>query len=594
MPQGDKRADYGYGAPLPPELDPRRGRRSAGRTGKLSVSELQTRNSDVSGRGRHRANRSPPPPPPATWVQPSPPRRSDRHAARRHGSEGNEPTWGGTGTSWPPAGPCRAQLAGGGTFRRGALLGSRIVIALLSIAALIGSGVAWATYRQFTQGIQHGLALPKVAKGKKDIDGKDQNILLLGNDSIAGATPAEVAALGTTADRNDSATDTMMILHVPADGSRATIISFPRDSWVAIPGHGEAKINAAYVDGFNDAESQGKHDLLTKQSAGIYLAAQTLTQLTGLHIDHYVQVNLLGFYEISEAIGGVDLCLNKAQNASTEGDPSHPNGYSGINLKQGWNRNVKGKQALAFVRQRHGLPRGDIDRIARQQYFLSAVFHKAVSGGTLLNVFKLRSLLNAVKKSLITDPSLNILQFIQQFSKIAGGNLTFGTPPWSFGTVDGSDVVLVNPAAVKDYVDKLVGAPVDKKLATARTIAPTQVSVTVLNQSNQDHVATNNAAVLGQAGFLATVGNTDQHTDQTVIDYPNGMQSQAKTLAKYVPNAQLVQSSTVSTVTLVLGSDGVSARAKPATPTKKTAKPKPSPHPSGVTDAAQNSKSCIN
>ena len=147
-----------------------------------------------------------------------------------------------------------------------------------------------------------------------------------------------------------------MILHVPADGSKATIVSFPRDSWVSIPGHGKDKINAAYVDGFNDAGKQGVKDLLSKQSAGILLAAQTITNLTGLHIDHYVQINLLGFYDISEAIGGVDLCLNEAQNVSTEGDPSHPNGYSGINLKKGWNRNVKGKQALAFVRQRHGFP----------------------------------------------------------------------------------------------------------------------------------------------------------------------------------------------------------------------------------------------
>ena len=470
------------------------------------------------------------------------------------------------------------------------------MIALLSVAALIGSGIAWATYRQFTQGIQHGVALPKVAKGKKDIDGKDQNILLLGNDSIAGATPAEVAALGTTTDRNDSATDTMMILHVPADGSKATIISFPRDSWVAIPGHSKDKINAAYIDGFNDAASQGVKDLLSKQSAGITLAAQTLTNLTGLHIDHYVQINLLGFYEISESIGGVNLCLNEAQNASTEGDPSHPNGYSGINLKKGWNKDVKGKQALAFVRQRHGFPDGlgDIDRIKRQQYFLSAVFHKATSGSALLNPFTLRNMLKAVRKSLITDPNLNILEFVQQFSKIAGGSISFGTVPWKFGkSPGGSDIVVVDPAAVKEFVDKLVGVPVDKKLAEARTVAPTEVSVVVLNESNQDKVATKNAGVLGQAGFLASVGNTDQHTDQTVIDYPDGMQSQAKTLAKYVPGALLEQSKTVTKVTLILGSDGASARSKAAAPSRTASKPKPTPKPSGVTNAAQNSKSCI-
>src|SRR5882757_937490 len=331
MPRGDKRADYGAGAPLPPELDPRRGRPGKAQQ-QVRVSDLQARNSAAPTRGRHRTGGGGAEPP-----------RSNRRSGR--------------GSSDAPNGPGPKQ---GSTLRRGSLIGGRIIIAMLSVAALIGSGIAWATYRQFTQGIQHGVALPKLQKGQKRIDGKDQNILLLGNDSIAGATPAEVAALGTTTDRSDSATDTMMVLHVPADGSKASIVSFPRDTWVAIPGHGMNKINAAYVDGYNDAASQGATDLLTKQSAGIALSAQTLSNLTGLHIDHYVQVNLLGFYDISEAIGGVNLCLNQAQNASTEADASHPNGYSGIDLKKGWNYNVKGKQALAFVRQRHGLAVGGL------------------------------------------------------------------------------------------------------------------------------------------------------------------------------------------------------------------------------------------
>ncbi len=591
MPDGDERGDFGYGPLLPPEVDPPRGRRSGGKD-RLTVGDLQSRNSDTSSRGRHRAGGG----------AATPRRHGDEtrvSPANRHGGGAGGPG----GPEWPPPGPPRPPRAAhanggiggwggnGGAWRKGSLLGARVVIALVSVAALIGSGIAWATYRQFTAGIQHGVALPKVAKGKKDVDGKDQNILLLGNDSIAGATKDEVNALGTTTDRNDSATDTMMILHVPADGSTASIISFPRDSWVMIPGHGMGKINGAYVDGFNDAANQGAKDMLSKQSAGITLAAQTLTNLTGLHIDHYVQVNLLGFFEISKAIGGVNLCLNE--------DAKDP--YSAINLHKGWNKNVEGKQALAFVRQRHGFPDGlgDIDRIKRQQYFLSAVFHKAVSGGTLLNFGKLRSLLNAVKKSLITDPSLDIIQFVQQFSKIAGGNISFGTPPWQFGQVDGTSVVLVDPAAVKQFVNKVIGVPVDKKLATARPVPPTQVSVVVLNQSNQDLVATKNASILGQAGFLATVGNTDQHTDQTSIEYPDGMQAQAKTLAKYVPKALIEQSSTVSKLTLILGSDGLGAKSAPAaapkTTTTKAGTPKatPSPKPSGVTNAAQNSKSCI-
>jgi len=134
-------------------------------------------------------------------------------------------------------------------------------------------------------------------------------------------------------------------------------------------------------------------------------------------------------------------------------------------------------------------------------------------------------------------------------------------------------------------------------------VSPTQVSVVVLNQSNQDLIATKNASTLGTAGFLATVGTTSEHTDQTVIEYPDGQQAQAKTLAQYVPGALLTMSSSVSKVTLVLGSDNIQAK---STPTKATVKPKtsttskskstptPTPTPSGVTNAAQNSKTCIN
>ena len=120
-----------------------------------------------------------------------------------------------------------------------------------------------------------------------------------------------------------------------------------------------------------------------------------------------MQVSLLGFYRISNAIGGVTVCLNAAQNASTDKD-EFGHGYSGINLPKGVSV-IKGKQALAFVRQRHGLPHGDLDRIKRQQYFLKAAFEKITSAGVLLNPFKMRDLLDAVGKSLLVDPKLNLV-----------------------------------------------------------------------------------------------------------------------------------------------------------------------------------------
>ncbi len=501
----------------------------------------------------------------------------------------------------------RTRAATGGRRRGlfGLFLGLRVVVALLAVGVLVGSGYAWSTVRHFTSSIQTGAALPvptpQVVNGKKvapakDFDGKDENILLLGNDSIAGATPAEVTALGTTDDRSDSATDTMMIMHIPANGSNASIVSFPRDTWVNIPGFGMDKLNAAYADAYQQALGNGA-STTTATSDGIALVAQTLDQLTGLSIDHYVQVNLLGFYEISEAIQGVSVCLNAAQYDAD----------SGINLHAGWNT-IEGKQALAFVRQRHGLPGGDLDRIKRQQYFLSAVLHKVTSAGTLLSPTKINSVLKAVSKSLFVDPKLNVITFMQQFQGIAEGNIKFATIPIvDPGAWEGDQqVVEVDPNAVKQFVSNLVGVPLDPKLAGAAITPAAETPVTVLNETNQELLATKNVATLKGYGFPATVGDTSATIDATVIQYPDGMQGQAKSLARYVPGAQLVLTPGITSVTLALGANGVQVKApatpaspgasstKPAAPKTSSPPPSASASTSGVTTAQQNVGSCIN
>jgi anionic cell wall polymer biosynthesis LytR-Cps2A-Psr (LCP) family protein len=133
----------------------------------------------------------------------------------------------------------------------------RLAIAVASLFTLVGSGLAWAAYQNFTAGITHGDRVPALGKGQRDIDGSDQDILLLGNDSRAGATPAELRALSTQDDGGSVNTDTMMLLHIPADGGKATVVSFPRDSWVNIPDNGKGKINSAYGDGYAAAKAGG-------------------------------------------------------------------------------------------------------------------------------------------------------------------------------------------------------------------------------------------------------------------------------------------------------------------------------------------------
>ena len=438
----------------------------------------------------------------------------------------------------------------------------RATITGVALLAMVGSGLAWAAYQNFTADIPHGAPVPALAAGQRDPDGADQNILLIGNDSRAGATPAELKALSTGDDGGSVNTDTIMVLHLPADGSKATVVSFPRDSWVTIPGHGKGKINSAYPDGYNAAKDGGA-DEAGAQSAGIILLIRTINALTGLHIDHYVQVSPLGFYRISNAIGGVPVCLLRAQNASTDSD-EYGKGYSGIDLPAGWST-IKGAQALAFVRQRHGLPNGDLDRIKRQQYFLSAAFKKLMSGGVLLNPFKLRDLLRAVSSSLFTDPALDPIGLARQLERLSAGEVNYATIPNNGPQMiypDGvaTSIVSVDTAAMPGFFNVLRGKPADPALAAAKPAAASSVELDVLNGTTTTGLAGRNAAALRALGFHVNTVDSADATAATTVQYRPGQQSQAKAVAAAVPGAVLAETTSVPRVTLVLGTDGIQVR----------------------------------
>jgi LCP family protein required for cell wall assembly len=481
----------------------------------------------------------------------------------------------------------------GRDVRRGLQLGTRLVVATLSLLTLVGSGLAWATYQNFTESVPHGAAVPKLAANQHDVDGSDQNILLLGNDSRAGATPDELRALGTQDDGGSVNTDTMMLLHLPGDGRTATVVSFPRDSWVDIPGNGKGKINSAYGLGYVDARNHGANEVAS-ESAGIALLIRTINQLTGLHVDHYAQVNLLGFYRISNAIGGVQVCLNAAQNPETDSD-AYGKGYSGINLPAGVST-IKGSQALAFVRQRHGLPNGDLDRIKRQQYFLSAAFHQVASAGVLLNPFKLRDLLKAISSSLLTDPGLDLVSLATEFQNLSTGKINFATLPNSGAQLiypDGvaTSIIQVDTAAIPNFVRRLAGQPADPALSSVPAAAPSTVTVDVLNGTTVAGLAGRNAAALRAAGFVVNTVDSTHGATATAVEYPAGQQAAAKAVAAAVPGATLNETPSVQRVTVVLGSDGRQVRgvggsaSSSAAPSSATAGSGPSAAESGTAGA---------
>jgi len=424
----------------------------------------------------------------------------------------------------------------------------RALIASVSLLIVVASGVAWAEFRSFTASIPHGEAVPPLSSGESDPDGGAQNILLIGNDTRAGATKAELKAMHSGHDTSTANTDTMIVLHVPSGGGKPTLVPFPRDSWVTIPGYGKGKINSAYPDSYNAAKSAGKSER-TAQSDGIIETIRTIHALTGLYIDHYVQVSLIGFYRISEALGGVTVCLNHAAK-------DH---WSGIDLPKGVSV-IKGSQALAFVRQRHGLPGGDLDRIKRQQYFLKAAFAKIASAGTLLNPFKVRNLLKAVGSSLLTDPQLNLFDLARQFESLTSGSISSQTIPNDGPTTiypDGvaTSIVRVDKAAMPAFVQSLEGKESDA-LAKATPARPASVTVDVLNGVGTPRLAARNAAQLERLGFKINLVDSTSTTPHTAVEYPPGQEAKAKAVLAVVPQAQALPTADVDRPTLVLGTDG--------------------------------------
>lgn len=447
--------------------------------------------------------------------------------------------------------------------------------AALAVILVVVGGYAAYSYFRFVGGVKH---VDVIAKPANDVDGQDQNILLVGDDHRPdGAAQAQLDQLSTTDDGGGTNTDTMMVLHIPANGKSATLISLPRDSWVDVPGHGMNKLNSAFSLGGGGSDP----------TAGAKLLIQTVQNLTGLSIDHYVRVSLLGFYTIAEALGPVQVCLNNAVD-----DP-----YSGANFPAGVST-LDAKQALSFVRQRHGLPRGDLDRVVRQQYFLSVEAHKFLSAGTLLNPAKLTKTLDAVSGSLETDPGLNFLQLGAQLQGLTGGKIQSATIPISGTptiTVDGDDIsiVEVDTAAMPAFIQGLMGTPTAYDNATAAK--PAETTVTVLNGGSANGAATTATETLAAAGFkTGTPGDADTRAT-TVIQYKAGQEAQAKAVAAYVPGASIQQTDSVSTVTLVLGDDGLmpAAPAAPGSAPAAPAAPAPSAAPSGPA-TNYSDKVCIN
>jgi LCP family protein required for cell wall assembly len=446
----------------------------------------------------------------------------------------------------PAAGPAPAVPARRG---RRAAVATRVLVGLLSVALLGGSGWGWYLGQVAEASVTRTDVITSTGDG-----GSELNLLLVGSDSRESLTPEQENEFHTGGSSGLN-TDTMILVHLPADGSKASFVSFPRDSYVAIPGHGNDKLNAAFAYGYGDAPADA--DETTKRASGARLLVQTINQLTGLQIDHYAEVDLLGFFNLSTVVGGVEVNLCAAVNDTR---------YSGAVFPAGV-QTISGADALKFVRQRHGLPRGDFDRIIRQQVFIAGVVRKILSEDTLFDLGKQRQLVEAASNSLTVDQDLDLFQLAEQMQSVDLGNVDFQTIPYVGDDRDEQDryiLRLEDVDTLHQFFADLSAEPQEaeqpaEEQPAEETAAPADVAVTVYNGSGTPGLAAETATGLQAAGFtVASTGNADS-TDytRTEVRFAEGDEARARAVLQAVPGAKATKSAdaTAGTVQLVLGSD---------------------------------------
>ncbi|MGW5316356.1 LCP family protein [Nocardia thailandica] len=471
------------------------------------------------------------------------------------------------------------------------------MVAISAVLVLVLTGFAWRSVDGLISNIERigGLGLGGTADGAVDI-------LLVGVDSRTDAhgnplTSAERAMLHA-GDEVGTNTDTIVLVRVPNDGRSATAISIPRDSYVDVPGQGKAKINSAYgstketqrakllAQGRSEADAERE-----STQAGRKALIGSVADLTGIKVDHYAEVSLLGFVLLTDAVGGVEVCLNNAVDEW----------MSGADFPAGRQR-LDGPQALSFVRQRHDLPRGDLDRIVRQQVFMAQLVGQMLTAKSLSSPGKLQQISDAVGRTVVLDEDWDVLAFLQQLKDLSGGRVQFETIPvadLNSMTTDGESVVRVDRKAVHNYVAGLVGD--EKKGDDGPRVDPSTVTVSVFNAGGTAGLAGKVSAVLTGKGFReGLVGNyTGGSVSSSRVLAADAADPKAKAVAEALGGLSVVADTSLSadTVGVVLASDYSGPGSAAAgmfdfgATSAATATPVP---PAPPIDAGQNGPKCVN
>jgi LCP family protein required for cell wall assembly len=313
----------------------------------------------------------------------------------------------------PPPGRTRQRR------RRRTIAVAVVLVVLLWLAFLVWVPFnAWGNVRR----------VDNTPAGARPADNGGHNYLLVGSDGREGLTPEQQDQLNAGGGDIGQRTDSIIVVHVPSAGGKAALVSVPRDSYVPIPGHGSNKINAAYSIG------------------GAKLLTQTIEQVTGIHLDGYLEIGFAGFANVVDSLGGVDVCVPF--------DMKDPD--ASIDLKQGC-QTLDGPTALGYVRARKSDPRGDIGRAERQRQFLGAVLKKAATPSTVLIPWRYKAFADATASGLTVGQTTQLSDAVRILQALRG--------------VDGGDTLsLVVPIETASFQTSNAGVAVKWNSAQAKAL----------------------------------------------------------------------------------------------------------------------------
>jgi LCP family protein required for cell wall assembly len=354
---------------------------------------------------------------------------------------------------------------------------ARNIAVALSISIVATSG----SLNFFSKAASSAIPRSKALQGAPQSKNGDTNILLIGLDSRrdneGNPIPREIAKLLRTGPATVGGynTNTLILIHVPANGKKAVAVSIPRDNYVNVPGYGMKKIKEAYSYAkyaedsklYKEGVKQPLRERLSRD-AGRVATIATVSQFLDVPIDHFAEVNMIGFYDLANALGGIQVCLNKAVSDTK---------YSGAVFPAGL-QTISGADALRFVRQRHGLPNGDLDRTHRQQAFIAGVITKFRTQGIFGDIGKISALLDVAKKDVVIDSGFDVLGFLPQAKALTSGNIKFHTLPIEGYVMRNSQSVnLVDEVKIRKLVQELFNPkPKDPKATPTATPKPTKIN----------------------------------------------------------------------------------------------------------------------